>query len=85
MPTVYGVLYSTLKSLIHVVLCKYRYDQSGESKQCPCKTVSFFVKTYIEPVHDKPNKMTFVPSEDSNQPLHPPRLTRVFAVRSVGN
>ena len=26
--------------------------------------------------------MTCVPSEDSNQPVHPPRLIRVFAVRS---
>ena len=26
----------------------------------------------IEPVHDKTNKMTFVPSEDSEQPRHSP-------------
>ena len=29
--------------------------------------------------------MTFVPSEDSDQPGHPPSLIRVFAVRSVGS
>ena len=80
MPTVYGVLYSTLKSLIHVILCKCHHDQPGESIQCPCKTV-FFVKTYIEPKHKKTNKMTCVPIEDSNQPVHPPMLIRVFAVR----
>ena len=79
MPIVYGVLYSsTLNSLIHVILCIYHHDQSGESIQCPCKTV-FFVKTYIESVHNKTNKMTCVPSEDSNQFVHLPRLIRVFA------
>ena len=31
----------------------------------------------IEPVYDKTNKMTFEPSEDSDQPGHPP----IFAVR----
>ena len=30
--------------------------------------------------HDKINKMTCVPSEDSDQPGHPPSLIRVFAV-----
>ena len=30
--------------------------------------------------HDKTNKMTCAPSEDSDQPRHPPSLTRVFAV-----
>ena len=33
-----------------------------------------------EPRHDKTNKMT-TPSEDSDQPGHPPSLIRVFAVR----
>ena len=34
----------------------------------------------IEPKHDKTNKMTCAPSEDSNQPGHPPSLIRVFAL-----
>ena len=34
----------------------------------------------IEPPHDKNNKMTFAPSEDSDQPGHPPSLIRVFTV-----
>ena len=34
-----------------------------------------------EPSHDKTNKMACVPSEDSDQPGHPPSLIRVFAVR----
>ena len=37
--------------------------------------------TYYEPPHDKINKMACAPSEDSDQPGHPPSLIRVFAVR----
>ena len=36
----------------------------------------------FEPPHEKTNKMTCVPSEDSG---NPPSLIRVFAVRSVGS
>ena len=42
-------------------------------------------KKHFEPPHDKTNKMTFVPSEDSDQSEHPPSLIRVFAVRSMGS
>ena len=35
--------------------------------------------------YDKTNKMAFAPSEDSDQPRHPPSLIKVFAVRSVGS
>ena len=35
----------------------------------------------FEPPHDKTNKMASAPSEDSDQPGHPPNLIRVFAVR----
>ena len=34
-----------------------------------------------EPPHDKANKMAIDPSEDTDQPVHPPILIRVFAVR----
>ena len=34
-----------------------------------------------KPVHDKTNNMTWAPSEDSDQPGHPPSLIRVFTVR----
>ena len=40
----------------------------------------FFLNSY-ELQQDKTNKMTCVPSEDSDQPGHPPSLIRVFAVR----
>ena len=33
-----------------------------------------------EPAHDKTNKMTCAPSEDSDHSGHPPSLIRVFAV-----
>ena len=33
------------------------------------------------PPHDKTSNMTCAPSEDSDQPGHPPSLIRVFAVR----
>ena len=39
----------------------------------------------FEPPHDKTNKMACAPSENSNQPGHPPSLIRVFAVRSMGS
>ena len=42
-------------------------------------------KKHFEPPHDQNNKMTFAPSEDSDQPGHPPSIIRVFAVLSVGS
>ena len=38
-----------------------------------------------EPPHDKTNKMACAPSEDSDQPGHPPSPIRVFAMRSVSS
>ena len=37
-----------------------------------------------EPPHDKTNKVICAPSEDSDQPKHPPSPIRGFAVRSIG-
>ena len=34
------------------------------------------------PPYDKTNKMTIAPSKDTDQPVHPPSLIRVFAVRT---
>ena len=50
--------------------------------------VSFKISTELkafEPPHDKTNKVACAPSEDSDQPGHPPSLIRVFAVCSVGS
>ena len=41
--------------------------------------------TVYEPPYDKTNKMTYAPSEDSDQPGHPPSLIRVFTVQSIGS
>ena len=43
-----------------------------------CALVKFIIN---EPPHDKTNKLTCAPSEDSDQPGHPPCLIRVFTVR----
>ena len=53
--------------------------------KCICAEYVDSRKKHFEPPHDKTNKMTFVPSEDSVQPEHPPSLIRVFAVRSMGS
>ena len=43
-----------------------------------------FVHTY-ESAHDKIYEMACAPSEDSDQPGHPPSLIRVFAVHTMGS
>ena len=53
--------------------------------KCICAAYVDSRKKHFEPPHDKTNKMTFVPSEDSDQTGHPPSLIRVFAVRSMGS
>ena len=40
-----------------------------------------YLQRVIEPPHDKTNKMTCVPSKDSDRPVHPPSLIRVLAFR----
>ena len=60
---------------------------------CPGKLFFSFQKQFwwilqlmiIEPPHDKTNKMACAPSEDSDQPGHPPSLIRVSAVHSMGS
>ena len=42
---------------------------------------SFMQNFLVEPPRDKTNIVACVPSEDSDQPRHPPSLIRVFAVR----
>ena len=42
-------------------------------------------QSIIEQKHDKTNKMSCVPSEDSDQPGHPSSLIIVFAVLSMGS
>ena len=42
------------------------------------------IRWVSEPPQDKISKMACAPSEDSDQPGHPPSLIRVFAVHSMG-
>ena len=53
--------------------------------KCICAAYVDPGKKHFEPPHDKTTKMTFVPSEYSDQPGHPLSLIRVFAVHSVGS
>ena len=53
--------------------------------KCICAAYVDSRKKHFEPPHDKTNKMTFVLSEDSDQPGYPPFLIRVLAVRSMGS
>ena len=46
-----------------------------------CRKESTEKSKIIEPHRDKTNKMARAPSEDSDQPGHPPSLIRVFVVR----
>ena len=45
-----------------------------------CQSDEVIVQITHEPAHDKTNKMIRAPSEDSDQPGHPPSPNRVFAV-----
>ena len=72
---------------------------TARSHFCPCFVISHFTIILLgargnfdcgtpwrfEPPRDKTNKMACAPSEDSDQPGHPPSLIRVFAVRSVSS
>ena len=61
-------------------------EQAGLSLNWSQTLKTCFLLTWLVygPPHDKTNKMTCAPSEDSDQPGHPPSLIRVFAVRSKG-
>ena len=43
-------------------------------------TTKMFSMPQYEPPHDKTNRMACAPSEDSDQPGHPPSMIRVLAV-----
>ena len=61
------------------------YAKCKNVMKCICAAYADSRKKHFEPPHYKPNKMTFVPSEDSDQSGHPPSLIIVFDVRSVGS
>ena len=53
--------------------------------ECVFAAYLYSRKNHFEPPYDKTNKMTFAPSEDSDQPGNPPSLIRVFTVRPLGS
>ena len=61
-------MYQRLLEII-LVECDPHHDINSHDKTC----LSF------EPEHDKTNKMTCAPIEDSDQPVHPNSLIRVCA------
>ena len=77
------------------VLIRMALTGSNECPQCVCfdggrgdsneYPQHMFLEDYrklsFEPPHDKTNEMACAPSEDSDQPGHPPSLISVFAVR----
>ena len=81
----------------HLPLSLINRLNQTESTLCLQRLVAMFPKDLIseylgpvyenmlcvlyEPPRDKTNKVTCAPSEDSDQPGHPPSLIRVFAVR----
>ena len=65
-----------------LILSCERYRTFDSIQSCLTVIQTFcFGLIIIEPPHDKNNKMVCAPSEDSDQPGHPPSLIRVFAVR----
>ena len=77
---------------INTILSAWLYDFILDSMRnvknvmkCICAAYVDSRKKHFEPPHDKTNKMTFMSSEDSDQPGHPPILIRIFAVRSMSS
>ena len=66
-------------------LDKPRYSYDGELKPHFTTVTDSYSLLLFEPPHDKTNKMACAPSEDSDQPGHPPSLLRVFTVRILGS
>ena len=73
---------------IPVIVCRKMIMLLLYPKFVCCNSVSVLIcqtdqetKRAFEPPRDKTNKMACAPSEDSDQPGHPPSLIRVSAVR----
>ena len=74
-----------INSFVYGHCLKLSYNLDYERKIMSVKVVLYHGKPIsaflFEPHRDKTNKMAYAPSEDSDQPGHPPILIRVFAVR----
>ena len=58
----------------------YNFNKSKSVPSLYSVLSHMIVFVIFEPPYNKTNKMSFAPSEDSDQPGHPPSLIRVFAV-----
>ena len=67
-PSQYDIV--SMAKLFHIGFC-------AKCKKCDeiCAACVDPRKKHFEPPHDKTSKMTFVPSEDSDQTGHPPSLS----------
>ena len=63
-------VFVSVENTLHFIVCSQSFIEIISAN-----------KIIYEPPHDKTNKMACAPSEDSDQPGHPPRLIRVFVVR----
>ena len=80
------VLLSFMVHLLHPFICFPPLILVYKSKSDLSRDKDGYKGVYTnEPRHDKIKKNECAPSEDSDQPGHPPSLIRVFAVRSVGS
>ena len=73
-------------NFIHAICCKMHIitiNQNCTMLLASKLNITYHCKhvSWNEPRHDKTNKMACAPSEDSDQPGHPPSLIWVFAVR----
>ena len=80
-----GCLVKTLISLYYSHVWMYFFSSCnthvrGIPNSYFLLTCTFSRLTHYKPVHYKTDKMACAPSEDSDQPGHPPSLIRVFAV-----
>ena len=67
-------------------LGNWRYnDEFGQAMIITITVCLLYHCSLYKPHRDKTNKMACAPSEDSDQPGHPPSQIRVFAVRTMGS
>ena len=77
----------TVSLLLYFLKSKQNDKDESICLDDPVKTkeyglvLAYRMNVTIEPSHDKTKKMACVPSEDSDQPGHPPSLIRASAVR----
>ena len=77
-----GYARNTILKFVTGVPKNYAYTLAKPNKKCKIRRITLYYKNMS---HDMTKPTNCAPSENSDQPGHPPRLIRVFAVRSVGS